>query len=52
VSERTSIAGKVGFIGLGAVGGAMAINLLKRGFSLVVHDIEAAKLEPALGAGP
>jgi 3-hydroxyisobutyrate dehydrogenase-like beta-hydroxyacid dehydrogenase len=43
--------GKVGFIGLGAMGGPMALNLLKGGFSLVVHDIDAAKLEPALAAG-
>lgn len=43
--------GKVGFIGLGAMGSPMALNLLKRGFSLVVHDIDAAKLEPALAAG-
>jgi 3-hydroxyisobutyrate dehydrogenase-like beta-hydroxyacid dehydrogenase len=43
--------GKVGFIGLGAMGGPMALNLLKHGFSLVVHDIDAAKLEPALAAG-
>jgi 3-hydroxyisobutyrate dehydrogenase-like beta-hydroxyacid dehydrogenase len=43
--------GKVGFIGLGAMGGPMALNLLKGGFSLVVHDIDAAKLESALAAG-
>ena len=43
--------GKVGFIGLGAMGGRMALNLLKHGFSLVVHDIDATKLEPALAAG-
>ncbi len=43
--------GKVGFIGLGAMGGPMALNLLKHGFSLVVHDIDPQKLEPALAAG-
>lgn len=43
--------GKVGFIGLGAMGGPMALNLLKHGFSLVVHDIDPKKLEPALAAG-
>jgi 3-hydroxyisobutyrate dehydrogenase-like beta-hydroxyacid dehydrogenase len=43
--------GKVGFIGLGNMGGPMALNLLKHGFSLVVHDIDAAKLEPALAGG-
>ncbi len=36
--------GKVGFIGLGDMGGPMALNLVKHGFSLVVHDIDAAKV--------
>jgi len=35
----------VGFIGLGAMGGPMALNLIKHGFLLVVHDIDAAKTE-------
>ena len=35
----------VGFIGLGAMGGPMALNLLKHGFQLVVHDIDAGKTE-------
>ena len=43
--------GKVGFIGLGAMGGPMALNLLKAGFQLVVHDIDGKKLEPALAQG-
>jgi 2-hydroxy-3-oxopropionate reductase len=30
---------KIGFIGLGIMGKPMAKNLIKRGFSLVVHDI-------------
>ena len=34
---------KVGFIGLGAMGGPMALNLAKAGLSLVVHDIDRAK---------
>jgi 3-hydroxyisobutyrate dehydrogenase-like beta-hydroxyacid dehydrogenase len=33
----------VGFIGLGAMGGPMASNLLAHGFRLVVHDIDPAK---------
>jgi 3-hydroxyisobutyrate dehydrogenase-like beta-hydroxyacid dehydrogenase len=45
------MAGKVGFIGLGNMGSPMALNLLKHGFSLVVHDIDPMKLEPALAAG-
>jgi 3-hydroxyisobutyrate dehydrogenase-like beta-hydroxyacid dehydrogenase len=35
----------VGFIGLGAMGGPMALNLVAHGFTLVVHDIDAAKAE-------
>jgi 3-hydroxyisobutyrate dehydrogenase len=37
--------GTVGFIGLGAMGGPMAQNLVKHGFSLVVHDVDPAKCE-------
>jgi 3-hydroxyisobutyrate dehydrogenase len=35
--------GSVGFVGLGAMGGPMAQNLLKHGFALVVHDVDPAK---------
>ena len=35
----------VGFIGLGAMGGPMALNLVKHGFSLVAHDVDPAKVE-------
>ena len=44
--------GTVGFIGLGAMGGPMALNLVKHGFSLVVHDIDPAKLEPLRARAP
>ena len=46
------MAGKVGFIGLGAMGGPMALNLAKAGFALVVNDIDAAILwyESVFGA--
>ncbi len=37
--------GMVGFIGLGAMGGPMALNLVKHGFSLVAHDVDPAKAE-------
>jgi 3-hydroxyisobutyrate dehydrogenase len=33
----------VGFIGLGNMGGPMALNLVKHGFPLVVNDIDPAK---------
>lgn len=45
------MAGKVGFIGLGAMGGPMALNLAKAGFALVVHDIDAAKTAPLKAKG-
>ena len=43
--------GKVGFIGLGNMGGPMALNLAKAGFSLVVHDIDPKKLDPLAAEG-
>jgi len=39
------MAGAVGFIGVGNMGRPMALNLVKNGFALVVHDIDPAKLE-------
>ncbi len=45
------MAGKVGFIGLGNMGGPMALNLVKAGFELVVHDINPARLAPLVAAG-
>lgn len=45
------MAGKVGFIGLGAMGGPMALNLAKAGFALVVHDIDATRTEPLKAKG-
>ncbi|MBM3622896.1 MAG: NAD(P)-dependent oxidoreductase [Alphaproteobacteria bacterium] len=45
------MAGKVGFIGLGAMGGPMALNLVKAGFALVVHDIDASKTAPLKAKG-
>src|SRR5215470_5695028 len=38
-----AMSGTVGFIGFGAMGGPMAANLVKHGFSLVGHDIDAVK---------
>src|SRR5262245_8896422 len=43
--------GMVGFIGVGNMGGPMALNLLKHGFTLVVHDIDPAKVGPLQGRG-
>ena len=43
--------GSVGFIGLGNMGGPMALNLVNAGFKLIVHDINPARLEPLLAVG-
>ncbi|MBM3226499.1 MAG: NAD(P)-dependent oxidoreductase, partial [Candidatus Tectomicrobia bacterium] len=42
---------KVGFIGLGTMGSSMALNTLKGGFELVVHDINRDAAAPHLEAG-
>jgi 3-hydroxyisobutyrate dehydrogenase-like beta-hydroxyacid dehydrogenase len=43
--------GTVGFVGLGAMGGPMAQNLLAHGFALVVHDVDPAKAALWRGRG-
>lgn len=48
VAER---ARTIGFIGLGAMGGPMARNLLKAGHSLVVYDVDDAKNSLFAGLG-
>jgi len=45
------MAGAVGFIGLGNMGRPMALNLVKHGFPLIVHDIDPAKIEPLRARG-
>jgi 3-hydroxyisobutyrate dehydrogenase len=45
------MAGTVGFIGLGNMGRPMALNLVRHGFPLIVHDIDAAKVEPLRARG-
>lgn len=37
--------GKIGFIGLGAMGKPMATNLIKKGFSLIVFDLVPKRIE-------
>ena len=32
---------KVGFVGLGSVGGKLAGSVLRNGFDLAVHDLDA-----------
>ena len=42
---------KIGFIGLGTMGGGMAANALKAGYELVVHDIRRDAATPLLENG-
>ncbi|MGE3536500.1 MAG: NAD(P)-dependent oxidoreductase [Candidatus Tectimicrobiota bacterium] len=42
---------KVGFIGLGTMGSGMAMNTLKGGFELLVHDVNRDAAGPHLEAG-
>lgn len=39
-------AGKIGFIGVGNMGGPMALNMVKAGHQLVVHDSQPDALKP------
>jgi len=41
----------VGFIGLGRMGGPMAANLVKAGFSVIAYDIDPAKVEHLVTLG-
>jgi 3-hydroxyisobutyrate dehydrogenase-like beta-hydroxyacid dehydrogenase len=45
------MSGKTGFIGLGAMGEPMALNMIKAGIPLVVYDINPAKVEALVTAG-
>ncbi len=42
---------KIGWIGLGNIGGVMASNLLKAGYELIVHDLEYKAAEILVSAG-
>jgi 3-hydroxyisobutyrate dehydrogenase-like beta-hydroxyacid dehydrogenase len=42
---------KVGFIGLGTMGSSMALNTIKGGYDLVVHDLNRDAAGPHLEAG-
>ena len=41
----------IGFIGLGRIGTAMAINIQKAGYPMVVHDAREAATRPLLDGG-
>jgi 3-hydroxyisobutyrate dehydrogenase-like beta-hydroxyacid dehydrogenase len=42
---------RIGFIGLGNMGGPMALNLIKAGHTLVVYDVRRQSAKPHLDAG-
>src|SRR5688572_26721585 len=42
---------KVAFIGLGTMGGSMALNAIKGGHELIVHDLRRNAARPHLEAG-
>jgi 3-hydroxyisobutyrate dehydrogenase-like beta-hydroxyacid dehydrogenase len=42
---------RLGFIGLGNMGGAIALRLLRAGYPLTVLDLDAAKLKPLVREG-
>lgn len=42
---------KVGFVGLGVMGGPMACNVVRKGFVVRAYDIDAKKREPVEAAG-
>jgi len=41
----------IAFIGLGAMGGPMALNIIKKGTNLSVYDIEKEKMQPHIKLG-
>jgi len=43
--------GRIGVIGLGNIGGAIARNLVEDGHSVVVHDVDPARCEGLVAAG-
>ncbi|KAH3774705.1 probable 3-hydroxyisobutyrate dehydrogenase, mitochondrial [Dreissena polymorpha] len=50
-SSSTALAARMGFIGLGNMGGHMARNLIKKGHQLVVYDVSADNVKAIKEAG-
>jgi 4-hydroxybutyrate dehydrogenase / sulfolactaldehyde 3-reductase len=42
---------RIGFIGLGRMGRGMALNLCRKGFSLIVHDVDPGPVRDLVAAG-
>ncbi len=51
VEEREHDAPRVGFVGLGNVGGKLAGSLLRNGFDLTVRDLDPSAARPLLDGG-
>src|SRR5947207_13326714 len=50
-APRSEATMRIGFIGLGNMGGPMAQNLMKAGHALVVHDTRSEMVKPHLERG-
>jgi 3-hydroxyisobutyrate dehydrogenase len=50
-TDAMAAVSRVGFVGLGNVGGKLAGSLLRNGFELVVRDLDPAAMAPFLDAG-
>src|SRR5205809_5992912 len=50
-ARRAEATMRIGFIGLGNMGGPMALNLMKAGHTLVVHDVRRQAATPHLDGG-
>src|SRR5207253_2557403 len=50
-ARRSEATMRIGFIGLGNMGGPMAQNLMKAGHALVVHDTRSEMMKPHLERG-
>ena len=42
---------KVGFIGLGSIGGPVALNLVRAGYQVTVHDLQQDRARDVLVLG-
>ena len=49
--EKRGVVMRIGFIGLGNMGGPMALNLIKAGHSLIVNDVRRDAAAPHLASG-
>mgnify|MGYP001814888697 CR=1 FL=1 len=50
-SKKPSLKVKIGWIGLGQIGSIMAVNLLRAGYTMIVHDLRPESGEKLVAAG-